>query len=218
VLVGGFSFLQQRLHDLEQLVRAAVRLCLGRADHDVLHLVRQRIHELRARLLRADDDDLGGLQPPDHAVELHGDALQVLGDELLDVPRVTRLRPAALVVPARLVLGTVDDLLEPPCAEAKDLPALAADERDDRAVVAAHELCERREVEAAADVYVVRDRPRDRKRPENVSGHEHAQPASTFTAELVVEELPDPGEVPLQPLAVGVRELVVTGLDPLLGP
>ena len=59
----------------------------------------------------------------------------------------------------RLVLGAVDDLLEPPGAEAKDLAALASDERDDRAVVAADELRERREVEAAADVHVVRDRP-----------------------------------------------------------
>ena len=145
-------------------------------------------------------DDLGRLQPADDAVELRGDVLQVLRDELLDVPRVARLRPAALVVPARLILGPVDDLLEPTCAEAKDLAALAADERDDRAVVAADELRERREVEAAADVHVVQDRPGDRNRPEEVARREHAQPASTFTAELVVEELPDPGEVPLQPL------------------
>ena len=162
-------------------------------------------------------DDLGCLQPPDDAVELRGDVLQVLGDELLDVPRVARLRPAALIVPARLVLGPVDDLLEPPGAEAKDLAALASDERDDRAVVAADELRERREVEAAADVHVVRNRARDRQRPEEVARREHAQPASTFTAELVVEELPDPGEVPLQTLPLGVRQLVVTGLDPLLG-
>src|SRR5688500_1696989 len=108
-----------------------------------------RADELRARLLRADDDHLGALQPPHDSVELRGDVLQVLCDELLDVARVTRLRPAALIVPARLVLGTVDDLHEPPGAKAKDLPALAADERDDRAVVAAHELGERRQVEAA---------------------------------------------------------------------
>ena len=92
----------------------------------------------------------------DGAVELRGDVLQVLGDELLEVPLVPRLRDAPLVVASRLILRSVDDLLEPPGSEPEDLAALATDEGDDRAVVAADELRERREVEAAADADVVR--------------------------------------------------------------
>ena len=204
MLVGGLSFLEQRLDELEQLARAGVRLRLGRADDDALDLVRKRVEELRPCLLGADDDDLRRVHAADGAVELRGDVLQVVGDELLEVPLVPRLRNAALVVAARLVLAPVDDLVEAPRPQAEDLTALAADERDDRAVVAADELRERREVEAAADVHVVRDRPCDRNRPEEVAGHEHGEPAGTFTAELVVEELADPGEVPLQPLSLGV--------------
>ena len=104
----------------------------------------------------------------------------------------------------RLVLAPVDDLVEAPRTQAEDLTALAADERDDRAVVAVDELRERREVEAATDVHVVRNRPCDWNRPEEVAGYEHGEPAGAFTAELVVEELADPGEVPLQPFPLGV--------------
>ena len=112
----------------------------------------------------------------DGAIELRGDVLQVLGDELLEVPLVPRLRNAALVAAARLVLRSVDDLLEPPRAKAKDLAALAADERDDRAVVAADELRERREVEAAADVHVVR-RPTRRREAAGRSRRTRTRPA-----------------------------------------
>ena len=148
MLVGGFGFLEQRLHELEQLARAGVRLRLGGADDGALDLVRKRVEELRSRLLRADDDDLRRVQPPDGAFELRGNVLQVLGDELLEVPLMPRLGNAALVVASGLILRAVDDLFEPPGPEAKDLAALAADERDDRAVVAADELRERRQVEA----------------------------------------------------------------------
>ena len=132
----------------------------------------------------------GRVQPPNDAVELRGDVLQVLRDELLDVPLVARLRPAALVVPSRLLLGPVDDLLEPAAAEPEDLPALAPDERDERAVVAADERRERREVEAAADVA---RRRAPARRPATgrteVAGNEHGEPARAVAIELVVEEL-----------------------------
>ena len=62
MLVGGLGFLEQRLHELEQLARAGVRLRLGRADDGALDLVRKRVEELRSRLLRADDDDLRRVQ------------------------------------------------------------------------------------------------------------------------------------------------------------
>ena len=52
------------------------------------------------RLLGGDDDQLRPAQPADLPVDLLGDLLQVVVDELLDVPLVARLRPAALVVAA----------------------------------------------------------------------------------------------------------------------
>ena len=138
------------------------------------------------------------------AVELRGDVLQVLGDELLDVALVARLRPAALVVAARLVLGAVDDLLEPPGAQPEDLAALAADERrrsrrrrGRRAARAARGGSRGRRATSSGT------EPATRQRPEEVAGREDGQPAGAFTAELVVEELADPREVPLQPLPLG---------------
>ena len=218
VLVGGLGFLEQRLNELEQLARAAVRLRLGRADDDVLDLVRERVKELRARLLRADDDDLRGLQPADCPVELRGDVLQVLGDELLDVARVARLRPAALVVAARLVLGAVDDLLEPPGAKAEDLAALAADEGDDRAVVAADELRERREMETAAYVHLVRHGAGQRERAGRTSPDtKTASPRAPSLLNSLSKNSRIRAKSPLQPLPLGVRQLVVAGFDPLLG-
>ena len=71
----------------------------------------------------------------------------MLRDELLDVPLEAGLRPAALVVPARHVVRTVDDLVQPPGAEPEQVAALAADDGDDRSLAAADERNERREVE-----------------------------------------------------------------------
>jgi hypothetical protein len=59
-------------------------------------------------------------------------------DEALDVALVVRLRPASLVVPAGLLFGAVEELLEPSAAEPLDRPALASDNGHEGAVVAAH--------------------------------------------------------------------------------
>src|SRR5205085_578920 len=144
VLAPAPRLLEDGLHDGEELGRARVRLGLRPADDRALDLLGEQSSELGARLLRRDDDDVRA-RPPLERVELLRDAAQVLEDEVLDVPPVARLRPAALVVPARLLLGPVNDLPETTRAQPEELAALAADDRDDRAVAAADERRERRE-------------------------------------------------------------------------
>ena len=70
----------------------------------------------------------------DEAVELLRDIAQVLGRELVDVPLEARLRPAALVVAAGLLLGEVGDGRKLPVREAKEAPAFAAGDDDERPV------------------------------------------------------------------------------------
>src|SRR5207253_10538521 len=89
------------------------------------------------------------------AIELVGDALQMVLDELLDVPLVARLRPATLVVTARLFLELIGDRLEASCTQAVQLTLLAADNGDDRPVRARHDRDERRGVDVAPDANAV---------------------------------------------------------------
>src|SRR5207244_11669843 len=97
-------------------------------------------------LLRGDHDHVGACAPLE-GVELLGDAAQVPEDEILDVPLVARLRPAALVVASRLVLGPVDHLLEPARAQPEELTALPTDDGHDRAVSTPDERREWRQAE-----------------------------------------------------------------------
>ena len=73
-------------------------------------------------------------------------------DELLDVPLVARLRPAALVVAARLLVEQLLEFLQPPVRQAIEVAALPADGRNDHAVAAADEGHQRGEVERLADL------------------------------------------------------------------
>ena len=68
----------------------------------------------------------------------------------LDVPLVARLRPAALVVLARLLLAMVDDSSSRPPRQPVELPAFPADDGHDRALAAADERHQRREIQLAA--------------------------------------------------------------------
>ena len=102
-----------------------------------------RTLELALQLLRADDDHSRELEPAQLPLQLCGDRLQVVLRELVDVALVPRLRPAALVVLARLFLREVGDLLEPPGAQPVEAQ-LAADVRHDRTLSAADERDERR--------------------------------------------------------------------------
>src|SRR5262249_17080208 len=108
-------------------------------------------------------------QAPDAPLDRLRDLAQMLEDELLDVPLVPRLRPAALVVPPGNVVGLVGDLDESAVAQPVDLPALAADVRDERPV-AADMRGERCEVELAPDTGGVADRGRQRQRAPEVVG------------------------------------------------
>ena len=64
-------------------------------------------------------------------------------DARLDVALEPRLRPAALVVAARLLLEVVGDLLQAAAAEPEQLSLLAPDEGDDRPVAAPKQRHER---------------------------------------------------------------------------
>ena len=154
-------------------------------------------------------------------------SLQVLVDELLDVPLVAALRPAALVVlPGRLVV-VLGDLLEPAGAEAVQLSLFAPDDRDDRPVPAAHERDERRKVEVTADLRAVPDRLRQRERPPEVvePGREDREALGAVSLEVVVEPGCDPLEVGLQGGALLVGQIgpvgpvrrVEHGVHPRLG-
>ena len=92
------------------------------------------------------------------AVEVGGDVAEVIAGELVDVPLVASLRPAALVVTSRLLLGQVRERLEPAVRELEEQAALAVDDGDDRSLAAAEQRNERREVEVRADAHAVRHR------------------------------------------------------------
>ena len=131
----------------------------------------------------------------------------MLVDELLDVPLVSALRPAALVVLPRRFVVMLGDLVQPAGTETVQLSLLASDDRDDRSFSAAHERDERREVEVVPDLRAVADGLRQRQRPPEVvePGREDGEPLGAVPVEVVVEPVPDPVEVGLEggPLLVG---------------
>jgi hypothetical protein len=90
-----------------------MRFGLRRADDGGLRLVREAVHELAPSLFGRDEHDPRAARAAELLVERLGDVLAVLLDEVLDVPLVARLRPAALVMASGLLLAAVDDLLEP---------------------------------------------------------------------------------------------------------
>ena len=142
--------------------------------------------------------------------DLLGHGAHVVGGELVDVPLEPGLRPAALVVAARLLLRVVGDLDEPPVTQAIDVAALAVDDRDERAVAAADERHERREVEGVVDRRGVGDLAGQRQRaPEAVQpGGEQREPVRALAAELLAEVAPHAVEVGAEALPLLVRQLV----------
>ncbi len=143
--------LEERLREREQLRRRRVALARGRPDEAVARLGRELVDERRPRLVRPDDDDMPGETAANVVVEILGDRAQMLSRELVDVPLVARLRPAALVVPSRLLLGQVGQRLEPPARQLEEEAALAVDHGDDRALAAPDERHERRDREVRPD-------------------------------------------------------------------
>src|SRR5207253_1216192 len=84
------------------------------------------------------------------------DVAQVVVDQLFDVPLVARLRPAALVVPAGLLVEALLDLLEPAVRQTVEIAPLAPDVRHERAVALPDEPHERGEVERAPELDEIR--------------------------------------------------------------
>src|SRR5438132_1594710 len=121
--LGGVRFLlrapalEHRLDRLQQLGRA--RVCLGGRppDERAAHLVGELVLERGPRVFRADEHHAGAALPPNLPVEQLSDVAQVVVDQLLDVPLVARLRPAALVMPAGLLVEALLDLLAPAVGE-----------------------------------------------------------------------------------------------------
>ena len=134
--------------------------------------------------------------------------------ELLDVPLVARLRPAALVVPAGLLLEVVADLLQPPCLQPVQVSLLAPDDGDDRPVRARDDGNERREEEVPADLEAVgHGLGQGDRRPEVVEARgEDRRRLRAVTVEVVVEPARDPLEVRLQAAALLVRQILTGDL------
>src|SRR5262245_8875658 len=97
---------------------------------------KQRV-EVRLRVLGANAHDTGSPQTADLPVELVGHFPEMPAHELLDVSLVARLRPAALVVPPRLLLRPVDELAEPSALQTEQPALLPANDGNECAVTAA---------------------------------------------------------------------------------
>src|SRR5919201_5862850 len=129
--------------------------------------------------------------------------------ELLDVPLVPRLRPAALVVVSRRLVVPAHDLLETACPQLVDVAPLAADGGHQRTLAAADERHERREVELPPRSDAIVDALAQRQGPPDVvePGGEDREPVRAVAVELLLEVVGDPGEVGLERLPLLVREL-----------
>src|SRR5918996_1905698 len=122
--------LEHRRRELEQLRRADVCLGVDPAGQRRPRLLRELLADLRPHVLGTCNHDRGRVQLADVPVQLLDDLPDMLGGEPVDMPLHARLRPAALVVPPRLLLGAVDDLVQLARAEPVDLAALAPDDGD----------------------------------------------------------------------------------------
>src|SRR5262249_54383750 len=133
---------------------------------------------------------------------------QMLLDEAVDVALVIRLRPAPLIVAARLRVRAVDDFHQLARAQPVELAALAADDRDEGSFAAADERHERREEELAIDLDLVADGFGERQRPPDVveSGAEEREAVGAVAVELVAEVAADAVEVSLESDPLVVRQ------------
>src|SRR5215207_235987 len=120
-----------------------------------------------------------------------------------------RLRPAALIVPARLLLEQVGDFVQPPGLQPVEPTLLATDHGNHRTLPAPDLRNERRKIELASDLHFVGHRLAEPDRlPQVVEPRaEHGVAAGAVTLELLVEELPDALEVRLQSHALLMRLL-----------
>ncbi len=208
VLTAGTPALENGGRRRQEFGGARMRLRPGPAHDCPPDVVGQEIRELGLCLLVADDDDRLALEAAKLPVELLGDRPQVFVREAVDVALGACLRPATLVVPARLVVRSVDDFLEPAVVQTVDVAALAADRGNENALTAPDERNERREVELAVHADIVGDRLSQPERPPELveSGTEDGQPADALAAELLLVIPANPLEVIAQALPLIVPE------------
>jgi thioredoxin reductase (NADPH) len=150
---------------------------------------------------------------PDEPVELVRDLAQVFLHELLDVPLVARLRPAALVVLPRLLLRVICDRLETPGMQTVELSQFAAQGHHQRALSPPDEGDERGEIELASHLCFVAHRLGQRERPPEVveTRAEDRQPMGALPRELPLVEGADAVEVGLETQALVMGELAAIG-------
>jgi len=201
--------LEHRSGQLQKLRRLGMRLRVCPADDRRLGFLGEQIVELGASLLGRKDHDLGTMKPPDEPIEPVRDLTQVLLNELLYVALVARLRPAALIVLPRLVLGVILDFLESAGVQAVELAALSSDNDHQGAFPAPDEGNERREIELAPHLGVVPDRLGQRERPPDVveARTEDRQPVRAVAPELALVVLADAVEVGPEADSLVVSEL-----------
>jgi hypothetical protein len=116
------------------------------------------------------------------------------------------------------LVAAIRDLVEAARAKAVQVAALAPYERHQRALPAADERHERREMEVSADPHAVGHRLDERARPPHVvePRGEHREPVGAVAVEIVLEEGANPREVVLQADPLVVRETAAIRLRPPL--
>ena len=151
--------LEHRPRGLEQLRarRRAPPPSPSRARR-LLRLVREHLLEVGAHVVGADEHDGAPRSLRTQASSVSATSRQCRSTMLVDVPLVARLRPAALVVPARHVLGLVGDLDERAAAQPEHLAALAADGRDEQRVRRGRRAARAARGRARRDLHVVGER------------------------------------------------------------
>jgi hypothetical protein len=125
------------------------------------------------------------------------------------VALVARLRPTALVVLARRLLGAVRDLRELAATQREHASLLAADDGDDRTVAATDQRHERAEQEVIGDASRVCDLPGKREHTPDVvrACSEDREAMRAVPVELLAEVAAEPVEVGLQPRFGLVRKI-----------
>ena len=201
--------LEHRGGQLQELRRLGMRFRMCPADDRGPGFLGEQIVKLGASLLGGEDNDLGMMKPPNEPIEPVRNLTQVLLDELLDVALVTRLRPAALIVLPRLVLRVILDLLESPGMQAVEVTALSSDDDHQRAFPPTDEGNERREIQLAPHLGVVRDRLGQREWPPDVveASAKDRQTVCAIARELALVVLADAVEVSLEADALVMSEL-----------
>src|SRR5262245_59102634 len=199
LVLARASFVEQRADDLEDLAGGRVRLGVRPADDRLAGLVRQLRLELTSHLLGRDDDHVQPASAAKRAIDLVADGLQVVKDNVLDVPLVAGLRPAALVVLSGNLLRLVRDLLQASVAQLVDKAALPRDDRDECAVPLAELPDEGREPQLRADLPAVGGREQRHDAEEIVRPRrEDGEGPSAVAVELVLSPVLDPSEVGLE--------------------